>query len=436
MRKQITCVLLAAGLVMSGAGLVQAAGFNIYEAGVRATALGGAFTATADDGSALFYNAAGLSFQNGATMRLDLLPIMPRFKFKGATTLNGEGPLEESASNTYPVPGLYYTNAKAHSKLSFGVGLYAPFGLGVEWQNPETFAGRQVSYDVEIQTIYVTPAVSYMVADGLALALGLDVAKQHINLNKMTPHPLLGVNALDTEIDGWSNLNVTPSLGLMYRPDDKLSLGVMYHHEKVMKYEDRDATLNNMLAPGDDGYLWSATLLAGLGGSEQTLSSELNLPYILSLGVAYQLTPRLRGEVNAVHFGWSTFKELALDFTTDALDQTIHFNYEDTWQVRVGLDYAAIPEKLNILAGYVHDQTPQPLAAVSPLLPDSDRNDYSLGLLYKSGPWDFSATYMAVLGDERTNIENGQPANPDPAYPVGTYKSLANIFGAGIGYRF
>ena len=43
---------------------------------------------------------------------------------------------------------------------------------------------------------------------------------------------------------------------------------------------------------------------------------------------------------------------------------------------------------------------------------------------------------MLVIAEERTNIENGMPANPDPAYPVGTYKNMANIFGAGVGYRF
>ena len=36
--------------------------------GLKATALGCAFTATADDGSALFYNAAGLSFQTGRSV--------------------------------------------------------------------------------------------------------------------------------------------------------------------------------------------------------------------------------------------------------------------------------------------------------------------------------------------------------------------------------
>jgi long-chain fatty acid transport protein len=435
MRNRTTLVLLTAGLLLFGAGSALAAGFNIYEAGVRATALGGAFTASADDGSAMFYNAAGLSFQEGRSASINLMPINPRMKFQGATTMAGEGAYEEVKNKWYLVPGAYYTSTPSE-KLSYGLGVYAPFGLGVEWLDPDNFVGRQVSYDVEIQTVYVTPAISYMVSDDLALAIGLDVATQHLTLSRQTPHPTLGGQLLDTTIEGSSNLNITPTLGLMYRPTDKVSFGLMYHHEKTLKYEEGEATLGNALSPGDPGYVTSTTLLQSLGGSEQILDSELNLPYILSLGGSYQFTERFRAEANYVRFGWSAFKSLTLDFENDNLDQTIHFDYQDSWQIRVGLDYVAIPDRLNLMAGYVHDKTPQPLSSVSPLLPDGDRNDYSIGLQYFKGNWDFNLAYMFVLAEERTNIENGQPANPDPAYPVGTYSNVANIFGAGFGYRF
>ena len=65
MRNRLLCSLTASALALAVAGGAFASGFNIYEAGTRATALGGAFTAWADDGSALFYNAAGLSFLEG-----------------------------------------------------------------------------------------------------------------------------------------------------------------------------------------------------------------------------------------------------------------------------------------------------------------------------------------------------------------------------------
>jgi long-chain fatty acid transport protein len=415
---------------MLAAGAAYGSGFSIYEAGSKATALGCAFTATADDGSAIFYNAAGLSFQTGRSVDISAVAVLPNFKFAGQ--LSKTGPLEtgESESKTYLVPGAYYT-ANPGGKLAYGIGAYAPFGLGVVWQDPETWVGRRISHDVQIQTVYITPAVSYMAADGLALAFGLDFAHQSLELSRFTPEPQFGENAISSKLDGSSDWNITPSLGAMYRPNEKVSLGVMYHFKKTMKYTDGTATLTPV-APGNDP--WGDTVVGALG-AENSLSSELNLPDMLSLGIAYQFHPKFRGEFNYVRFGWSTFESLKLAFSNPALDQEFTFNYENSWQIRFGFDYQ-LNEAWNVMAGYVHDKTPQPLKAVSPLLPDSDRNDYSLGILWKKGQWTFNASYMVVIGTERTNIEGGEPVRETTDYPFGTYSSLANLFGLGAAYNF
>jgi len=43
-------------------------GFGLFEQGAKATAMGGAFVATADDPSAIFYNVAGIAQQRRATV--------------------------------------------------------------------------------------------------------------------------------------------------------------------------------------------------------------------------------------------------------------------------------------------------------------------------------------------------------------------------------
>jgi len=188
--------------------------------------------------------------------------------------------------------------------------------------------------------------------------------------------------------------------------------------------------------PTTNAHYWASTVLAGLGGGDHTISSEFNLPSIMSLGAAYNVSDKLRIEGNYVYFGWEHYAQLAMEFDNPAMDDVIQFDYENAWQLRFGATYQAIPGKLDVMCGYVYDTTPQPVEAISPLLPDSDKNDYSIGATYKTDKLDFTVSYMAVIGEERSNIENGQPANDDPAYPVGTYKALANIFGFGVGYRF
>jgi len=441
MKRRIVMALLVTTWSLTGAVGAFATGFSIYEAGTRATALGGAFTASADDGSALFYNPAGLSFQSGTSIDLNAMAIQPRFKFAEATSMSSGAPATgEGADNTFLVPGAYVTH-NGGGKLSFGIGVYAPFGLGVEWNDPNAWIGRQASYDVSIETVYVTPAISYLFGETFAVSLGLDLAHQNLKLNRLSLDPTHGENAINQAIDGSSDLNVTPTLGLMFRPDEKLSVGLMYHHKKAMKYTDGSLELSNVAASGTAADNFATVLLANLNGGvptdalKTTVESELNLPWILSLGLSYRFSEKFRAEANYVRFGWSEFKSLELKTPIGALNQTLDFDYEDSWQIRTGVEFS-VNEKLDLMGGYVRDTTPQPIQSVSPILPDSDRNDYSLGLRYKLTNWDFNFAYMAVIGEDRTNIVDGRSAAGSATYPTGTYKSLANIFGVGASYHF
>src|SRR5438128_9612770 len=57
-------LVVVAALLTSGAAF--GSGFAIFEQGAEATAMGGAFAATADDPSAIFYNVAGIAQQRKA----------------------------------------------------------------------------------------------------------------------------------------------------------------------------------------------------------------------------------------------------------------------------------------------------------------------------------------------------------------------------------
>ncbi|MCL4810069.1 MAG: hypothetical protein KJ062_20105, partial [Thermoanaerobaculia bacterium] len=62
-RSGLAGLALLAVVALVAAGPASAAGFSIFEAGSRSTAMGGAFVAQADDLSAMFYNPAGLAKQ-------------------------------------------------------------------------------------------------------------------------------------------------------------------------------------------------------------------------------------------------------------------------------------------------------------------------------------------------------------------------------------
>ncbi len=429
--------VLACALILLVSGTAFAAGFNIYEAGAKATALGGAFTATADDGSAIFYNSAGLAFIEGSGLSMNLMPILPTAEFTGATMPDGSHSSAITKDAIFPIPGMYYY--RNTGDLSYGVGLYAPFGMGVAWEDPETSPGRQISYDVDLKTVYITPAVAMKMTDNVALSIGVDIAHTEIALNKFTAMPFGGememANVIDAELTGSSDFNFTPVVSCMVKGPGSMDFGIMYHHEKTMNITEGELIMTNVapaaLEPAVDAQI------AGLGGAIQYANTEFKLPHMLSLGAAWQATDKTRLEFNAVHFGWEHFDEIFLDFENDDLDQVIEENYEDVWQYRVGVTYN-MNEKTNILLGYVKDNTPQPVGSVNPMLPDADRQDYSFGVEYKySEKVTLVGSYMSVNFEERSNIVDGEHASYETdVNPAGSYDSFAHIFGVAVNYNF
>ncbi len=428
--------LLATALLLAGCGTAFASGFNIYEAGARATALGGAFTATADNATAIYYNAAGIAFLEGTVLDLNVMPIIPSTKFTGGTPPfpAAEG---KTTDQVFPVPGVYVAHNTGR-RVAFGLGVAAPFGLGVAWKNSQTWVGRQSSYDVSLKNLYVMPVVAVRLSDRVALSAGADVGWCRIKLKRyvdieLGPESQL-TNVIDTKLQGDSELDFTGQFGLLAHLTDELSFGAMYHMQKTLDFEDQDATLLNVAPSVARASV--AAQIAALGGGEQKVSTELRLPGFFSLGVAYQLLERARLEFDAVRFNWSHFDKLVLDFASPTNPtQTIEEQYKDIWQLRFGLDVDLSPG-VKAMFGYVHDNTPQPVQSISPLLPDADREDFSIGLQWQRERLRLTACYMAVLFHDRTNVVDGVIERFDATQPDGRYDSFATILGLGVGYDF
>ena len=136
-------------------------GFQVQTQDAKATGMGLAFTAVADDPSAIFYNPAGLGWQKHFEAQIGS-SFLTKVKgdFSGTNPYPGVGDSETQHKTTFVVPTLYVV-APLTNELNFGLGIFAPYGLGYRWDNPSTFSGRFVAQNTFVQTTDINPVFSY-----------------------------------------------------------------------------------------------------------------------------------------------------------------------------------------------------------------------------------------------------------------------------------
>jgi hypothetical protein len=123
LRKALRACLLSCGL----ATLCYGSAFSVSELGARATGMGTAFLATADDGSALFFNPAGIAFQPGTHLEMDNAVVVGLFRFTPSATPVGQvvppnGYSESIRPHFIPLAFMYATK-QISPKMTFGFGL-------------------------------------------------------------------------------------------------------------------------------------------------------------------------------------------------------------------------------------------------------------------------------------------------------------------------
>jgi long-chain fatty acid transport protein len=420
--------LVFAALIMLVPVYASAAGFLIFEEGAKALGMGGAFTAQANDASAVFFNPAGICQIDGNSLYLGDTAIITNSDFAGVDPDPGYGVLEHTKTQVFTPVNLYITG-KINDNLSAGFGIFNPFGLGREWENPETFTGRHIAYKVDLKSFFFNPTLAWKVNDKISFGAGLQLAYSSVLLKQYIlqwdPNGSGYLNVGRLELDGNNTLDAGYNVGILIKPNDDFSIGVSYRSSVKVDY-DGDADFTQISTGNSSLDSVVATQLP----QDQGVKTKIEFPPLLSVGVAFKGIEKWTFEVDLNWVGWSTFDALPFDFQKDdVLDTSRPQKYEDKFSVRSGAQYSA-SENLSLRAGYYFDPSPQPALSVSPLLPDSDRHGITFGLGYTSGPWTVDLFDLILVFKERdTEGKNSDGYN-------GTYSSWANLIGMDIGYNF
>lgn len=407
-----------------------AAGFRLPEAGVKAMGMGFAFTAQADDPSAIYFNPAGLTQLKGQNIMLGVTYVRENGgEFTGTTPLTGGATTSETQKDlNFYIPNAYYTRTTDSGNVSYGVGIFAPFGLGQEYKDKNASIFRNQITKIDLQTVVVNPTIAFKVGEILSVGVGIDWMYGTAELANTPVVPGVGnLYNLDLEGDGdaWGY-----NLGLLLKPTANLRIGASYRSKFNLKIEDGDVEIRNInntvpfVPPG----VTAATAFGGTSFDTKG-NAKIYIPATFALGVAYTMG-RLTVEADADWTFWDSFSSLPIDIRNNVGDLLPDTNAPKNWNnvvaFRVGAEYR-VTDPLALRAGFVFDPSPVPAATMGPELPDADKLHYAVGAGYKIGNVTIDGALLYIDKKDRT-VTNQQFS--------GTWTGDAWLAGLDVGYHF
>jgi long-chain fatty acid transport protein len=362
---------------------VSATGFRILDQSASAVGQSGAFTAQADDPSALFYNPAGMTQLRGVQFSAGTLLVGGHTSFEGPTGGTARGDFGGSVASPPPVNFYATANLKdvgltALSGVTAGIGVLSPFGILYRYANEAPFSTAVTRQTLPL--LDIKPTLAYRFNDHLSVGVGADIytfagfwgAGQGVT--KLNNAGLPGIPAgAPLEVNG-SDTAAGFNASLLYTPfrnsDGKplVNIGFVYRSQATLHLD------GNFLANG---------------GLIADASTTLVLPQVFTGGVAVwpvrDPDHEWKLELDVDYTGWKSYRNTDVHLSNGA---TIAFpqNWRSTYTVMIGTEYKWLrPERLPqwevaLRGGYWHSQNAVPDSSFSPTVPDADNHSISVGL--------------------------------------------------------
>lgn len=313
------------------------------------------------------------------------------------------------------IPFGYYVQP-INDRWSFGLGVYAPFGLITDYN--DDFKGRYFGNYSDLEVITAQPTLSYRFNDKFAIGFG--VTYNHIKgeLESKSPNPLNPTAAGDGTVnvkgddDAWGY-----NIGMIYRPVESTTLGLTYR-SKVDYTLDGDIHADNVFGYPDQNARGDASL-------------DITLPETIDFSVTHQLDDRWTVMAGATYIRWSRFDELVVDNNLN-IPVEEQQDYEDAWQYSAGLSYQPNPQWV-FRGGIAYDESPIKDSVRTVRVPSADRTLVSIGAGWTPIPdLTIDAAY-SYIWEDRADVdlqdENGNSYQAE-------YDNSLNLFGVQATYRF
>jgi long-chain fatty acid transport protein len=417
----------------------HAGGFEVPDNGTEALGRGGAFTAKADDATALQYNVAGFARQRGTRLLLNANLTLDDYSFQRAGTF----PDNASDART-PWGGAFYPKVKNQGgpffapfigastdfgyfdRFTIAAGVFGPSGVGNRtYPLGVSGAPSAARYDVvQAKTFVALPtlAFAYRVTDEIDLGVGLHAVIASFDLTSVSSTDISRALCPTVEYvgcDAQTRVQTTAftyagSLGAMWHPSPSFAMGLNVRSPITI---DSEGTANA-----------SAPAVTPTTVSPAPAQFHTKLPLVVRGGARVVFWEEAEGadgakraferadlEVDATYEAWSSAQGdgSRVDIPQLNLFKDIHttiaHKFGDTYSVRLGGQYnfEALGSVMSLRAGGYYDATATSAAYTRMDFNTLDKYAATVGVGFHVGGLRFNVAYAEVFSPERI-VTDGQ----------------------------
>ena len=442
-----------------------AACVDTFGIGTRANSLGGAFTATANDPFATYYNPAGLTQIDAPILSAGVTMLNPELKIHKFEVENKDGGLnfwpkrisDESDDLYAPHAGFAMPIGK---NIALGIAAYVPFGLDIEWspnttKNPAAYNFFHSYYVREV----VTPTVAYKINEKFSLGVGVSIGKSKSGANRVVYYPTTASQAMtkgfmDQGMSASAATAQTTAIMTMVGgtlPQTKpaaLAAIPDTSYQSLLLVQAANSYNNGILETEmeDDinysfnvGFMYKPVNAVSLGLTYRSKTTadfdgdvrinnikvanvEMNYdhPDQIQAGIRYKPHDKISMEADLVWTYWRHNEYQTEEFKPYMILPTVTSqkyarDWKNTNQVRLGIEWQAV-DFMTVRAGYFYDPSPVPDKTFDMMWPDADRKTYSIGLGFNFGDnWTLD-TGMQYAIAETSRVIGGESDNLNDTY--------------------
>lgn len=363
-------------ITVSSATTARGGAIDVPMQSAKAAGMADAFTAQADDPSAIFYNPAGLTQLKGTNFSGGIYLLQADWGFEGDAGTN------ETMSLLTLLPHLYAESDFGTKNWRFGIGVTNVFGLNEDWGDDGAL--RFIVDEAQLSVLNIAPTVAYKFGDHFSLGMAFNAYYGSLKLkrNMVLGAPPTPEGKFDYEGDDFA-FGVTP--GLLWKINDRHSIGAYYRSPFKLDFD------------GDAEVKMSGNPVVGPSDAE----AALEFPQSIGIGYAFKPIKPWTVEADVVWTDWESVNELKFSSSNPAFDgQAIPAEWNSGFTYRLGTNYQ-INDKWAVRAGYAYSQSAIPNATYSPIVPDADYHLFSLGVGYATPRWGIDVSGQYIHREDR-----------------------------------